>query len=298
MSKYIYLPIEILEIIGSYCDAKTQIYTSMVNKYVYSQYHIYSLNISNIQYFDSNILKQERFLRLHTLNCSGNNSLDQYDLCNLKSVRILNCHNNPKIFDVNHLANLEELDCSGENCGIDQRGIIQVRYIERLNCSENSGINDVNHLRELRELDCSGMLCGIGQSGISQLKNLHRLNCYNNGGIRNVNHLRKLNWLDCGCYSSVNQYGIRMLKNIKILICEGNREIYDVGHMINLKYLSCGYGCGIDTDDLSHLDKSTTIISDRGTTKYYLTSVRWIFYVCIIGMMFSPIYLFIILFFG
>ena len=63
------------------------------------------------------------------MDCSGSCGIDQKGIENLTKIKSLNASNNPKINNVNHLANtIEELDCKFL-CGIDDYGIKDLKNV-------------------------------------------------------------------------------------------------------------------------------------------------------------------------
>ena len=96
----------------------------------------------------------------------------------------MNASDNPKITNVNHLANLEILlarNDMGVNdiCGINDAGIAQCIKSESLDVPNNSKIKNVNHLVKLEILDASGA-CGINDAGLVQCINLRSLDAAHN----------------------------------------------------------------------------------------------------------------------
>lgn len=127
---------------------------------------------------------------LEELHCCTNLcSLGQNSINKLKKIKILNCRDNNKIKNVNHLSNtLTALDCSGE-CGIKQNGISQLNKIELFVCNDNMYIRDIHHLDcTLRELHCCGK-SAVSQKNIQKLTKLRKLYFAQNKKIIDVNHL-------------------------------------------------------------------------------------------------------------
>ena len=78
---------------------------------------------------------------LKELCCSGDCSIDQDIIGQLKLVKLY-AYGNDKIKNVNHMKEtLEELDCGG-NCGIDQGGISELKLF-KLNSVKNNKIHNV-----------------------------------------------------------------------------------------------------------------------------------------------------------
>ena len=196
------------EIVG-YLKLKDQLKCMMIDKYLYNNIYIYLLECPSEM--DQDILEQTKFRKL----------------------KILKCHDNERIYSVNHLADtLIKLNCCWKS-NIDQDGISQLKLLKILKCDDNRKIHSVNHLANtLIELNCS-YDSKIDQHGISQLKLLNILKCYDNRKIYSVNHLANiLTELDCGGESKINQNGICRLKSIKILKCDLNGRINDVNHLV------------------------------------------------------------------
>ena len=253
--------LDIVQIIVNYSILKNQIVCLQINSYTYNNLYVYSLeNIPNI---DQKIIEKKMFCRLHNLNCFNNN----------------------KINNVDHLVNtLEILNCGGD-CGIDQTHISKLKNIKELHCSDNNKINNVNHLANTLEiLSCESSTplnllakilfdsviryasgdhlllsskipnepfygtSRIDQEGISRLKHIKKLYCRNNKNINNVNHLKQtLKVLDCSLNCGIGQEGISQLLYIKKLNCIGNKKINDASHLKQTLDVS---NCEIDTTNI------------------------------------------------
>ena len=115
-------------------------------------------------------------------------NIDQKNIDKLNKLKVLVCHGNNKIYDVNHLSEtLEELHCGNFNMqcsSIDQRGLSKLKNLKKLVCTGNGSINNANHLAEtLTFLDCSSH-SGIDDIGIYKLHNLKHLTCIENKNIK------------------------------------------------------------------------------------------------------------------
>lgn len=154
---------------------------------------LYDIPEKYLHKIDQNLIKQDKYRTLKRLNLAGNR----------------------KITDVNHLLDLEELDCSYIDCAIKQDGIKRIVKFKKLNIHDNFGITDLNHLTELVELNCSGDYYEIKQDGIKSIVNLEVLIAWDCSGINNVNHLKKLKYLDCSYNSYINQNGIKNITNLE-----------------------------------------------------------------------------------
>ncbi len=235
--------IDILQIIINYCDVKTQIRCMMIDTYTYDNVYIYSLNTEMNYRVDQNVIEQKKFSRIKYLNCS----------------------NNEKIKNLNHLAEtLKTLKCI-QFSGIDQNGISNLKKLKSIDCSLNQKINSVSHLgNTLEELYCSEW-SGITQNGINGLKKLKIMDCSGNKEIYNVNSMSEtleildistldyeppyLDIRECG----ITQDGIAKLKKIQVLKCSLNDKIYNVNHLSDtLEILMCS-GSNIDQQGISKL---------------------------------------------
>ena len=207
--------LEIYQIISEYLSFIHSSNLIKLNKSVYDNIKIYDLNLESkyTKHLTINILSQKRFSKLkkiklcenifvqdldifkntlEELNCAKFTYHSQYTIINQASIKNLinlkkmNAYGNEKIFDVNHLSNLEELNC-GNNSGIDQLGLSKLNKLKILNAHNNSKIKDVSHLANtLVYLNCSWD-CGINQKGIQLLKVLKIINVQNNINInRNI----------------------------------------------------------------------------------------------------------------
>lgn len=273
--------IDIVQTIINFGKLVDQISAVEVNKYVYCNSYIYSLDASFDCNIDQKIIEQEKFRRLWKLNCS--------------------CNEN--IFSVNHLADsLLELYCSSEenefwmyrqyyeseilkNSGICQEGISELKKLKKLRCSGNRYIYNVNHLADtLEDLDCGGDECNISDSGICELKNLKILRCDYNFNIKNLDIFgHTLEILECrgGC-CGIYQDGIANLKKVKKLYCCFNPNIVNVNHLSEtLEELDCsstdcedwedyrdGTVCGVDQEGISKL-KNIKVIKYYNNNKIY-----------------------------
>ena len=155
MTDKLYLCIDVIQIICDFADIKTQLNLTSLSQECYDRIKIRQLSDKCAT---QDVIRQKKFNELQKLNV----------------------RDNPKITDVNHLANtLIELDCGWNyiigtycNCGIDQKGISDLLKLQKLVTDANATITDVNHLRNtLIELDCAD-ICGIDQKGIADLLKL------------------------------------------------------------------------------------------------------------------------------
>ena len=79
-----------------------------------------------------------------------NCGIDQYGLSNIVSLEKLSVKNNRKIYNLNHMINLKELDISESDCGVDQRGIKDIVSVKKLISSSNRNVNNLNHEKIIR----------------------------------------------------------------------------------------------------------------------------------------------------
>lgn len=133
---------------------------------------------------------------LEKLDCSGTRTiLDQEGIKKLVRMKELDTGDNFGIYNVNHMKDLESLDCYWKS-SVDQDGIKELKNIKYLRVSLNSRIHNVNHLTKLERLICRKG-SGINQEGIKNSYNLKYLDCIKNHKIRYVDHIKKLKLLYC-----------------------------------------------------------------------------------------------------
>ena len=221
---------------------------SLLNQHLYKIIMVYTLFAThNKELFNKN------FIKLENLECSKNISsinhlinlknlddgvspLLQKNIIKLNKLKMLSCYNN-KIFSVNHLKKLKNLNCS-DLSEINQEGISKISSITKIICSDNTKIISVNHFRNLRYIRSCGA-CGLMEDGISKLSKLNKFICDDNKKITNINCLNNLKKLSCYNNSGLDQNGISNLTNLVHLDCALNNKIYDVNHCTKLKVLYC-----------------------------------------------------------
>jgi len=282
----IHIPIEILEHIASYCDSnKMQLFVSMINKYVYNNFHFDSLDISSNQLFNDDLIKQERFSRLRALNCSNNNHITYIGHLSKCLVK-LDCSQ----MDIG-LGYVESESTDNQyKCAISQNSIGELKYLEELNCSNNCHITNIGHLGGiLKNLNCSGPLCGIKQDSIDKMMILDTLDCSGNSNINNVDHIiNTLKYLDCSsviatihaeCFDEwiehldaisisygdekavaafrcgIKNRAINDLKRIKTLICNNDYGISNVDELHHILDVIRCRSRTLTPDDLFQLKK-------------------------------------------
>ncbi len=218
--------------------------------------NIYLIEIIDDKYsriIDEKILKNETYQFIQKLNlCESNKIFDLNFLTKLKeldcsfteindnnikelNLEHLSANNCKNITNINHMSKLKILDVSG-NCGVNDYGIKNLLNIVELNASENTKITNVNHMLKLKILDAIGN-CGVNDYGIKNLLNVIKLNASSNTKITNVNHMLKLEILGASGNCGVNDYGIKNLLNIVELIVSENTKITNINHMTKLKIL-------------------------------------------------------------
>ena len=101
--------IDIISVLLKYCNITEQINICEINKYLYDELYIFSLDVKNIKYFDNAILKQKRYSKMQKLDCSDNKILTNIDCIN---------------------DTLKILLCNGKTCGINQESISGLRILE------------------------------------------------------------------------------------------------------------------------------------------------------------------------
>jgi len=198
--------LDIVQTVINFSNLKNQIRCSQMDKYVYDNLYIYSLNTK--YGMSQEIIEKRIFCKMEKLYCYGND----------------------KINNISHLKKtLRVLKCGGD-CGISQKDILGLQCIEKLDCVNNYKINSVNHLNKtLRALSCGSS--GIDQKGISKLKYLEKIYCSKK--IDNLSHLKNtLKILNCSGNCEINQEAILELNHIEKLDCSENKKIDNVNHLI------------------------------------------------------------------
>ncbi len=191
--------------------------------------------------------------------------IEQNTLNKCINVVKLNICNNCNITTVNQLRFIEDLDISGNLCGVDQDGISWLKIVKILNMSNNNKIYDLNHLQQITELDVSKTY-SISQYRISSLLLIAKLNVSENDEVYEFNHLKFLIDLDISNMPDVLerynnncnkwQVGISNATTIKVLNVSGNCNIKNVNHLKSLVSLniSCKRQfCGVDQNGISEL---------------------------------------------
>src|SRR5271156_2008025 len=138
----------IIEIIFVYCNLNDQI------KLKTSSYYYSHLKIKNlfVKYPDNiKIFENKNFMNIEQLYCIL--EIDQEGIQNLTRITKLDCGDNSKIKNINHMTNMIELVCY-EDLGVDQEGIQNLTKMTKLNCSNNSKIKNINQMTNMIELDC------------------------------------------------------------------------------------------------------------------------------------------------
>ena len=133
--------------------------------------------------------------------------VDQKCILELTNLIYLECRNNKKIANVNHLAgSLEYLDCSGKYSGIFQNGISELKYVHTLFCDMNINIYDFNHMgNTLKKLCCSDT--DVKYEGIKNLSKLEYLDCSHCAGINNIDDIANISGNLTGlAYSHLNNF--------------------------------------------------------------------------------------------
>ena len=211
--------------------SQSKIDQDCINKLV----HLTEINV------DQNplIYKLDHLKNLKKLSCTNHcqrSGITQDTINNLTGLTTLIAHNDA-IYDVNHMVNLQTLDCGSLTCGIGQSGINKLVNLRFLNVNDNYRITNVNHLTNLQKLYCSTVVFGIKQDGISELRNLIELNVNNNSHITDINHLHKLQILYCHYKSGINSTGLNKLTNLTHLSMRMNNSIDDINSLTSLTRL-------------------------------------------------------------
>lgn len=262
MDNYHKMIVDVLTQICEFSYFKDKIKLCQITKSTYSSIYIYSIDRDDM--YDSVYIKITQSILMQK---------------KFSKIKKLNCYDNSKVNNVNHLKKtLEKLNCGG-NCMIDIEGISQLEKLTVLKCSDNNKIcsivNISNFADTIEELDCS-FNDSINQNDINKMIKLKVLKCNGNTKIYNVNHLNgTLEKLSCALNSSINQKGISRLTNLKKLNCLDNKHIYDVNHMIYLSKLNCGSDCGINQLGISQLKYLQILLCSSNPTIYDVNHLKY-----------------------
>lgn len=169
------------------------------------------------------------------LDCSHCEYITQYDIEQLKFLKILNMNYADNICDLGHLSDtLKELHCSANTSvysknKMSQKGIEKLFKLVHIECNDNTHIHNVNHMKNLETLECTGK-SGVNQEGIANLAHLKYLDCSFNPHIIDVNHMAStLERLECqGDNCGIGQKGIENLLRLKHIECQHNSKITDI----------------------------------------------------------------------
>lgn len=261
------LPIDIVEIIVSYCDENIIIGLSDIFPRLMSDLSVgyndlciqSNLDISIFLLTDIKCWKYITMLRLHTntdyqviknrtryINSMG---VNEYHIM-MKTItsygyNILNSDNLPTSDGFRYFSNLRTLVCDASS--ITDQDLIHLKNLESLWCEDCQSISDqgIKHLTKLEYLSCS--FTNISNHGILYLKNLESLTCegcryIDDDGIQGMTKLKRL---DCTDTDITNQ-GIKFLVNLELLECSG----------------TC-----INTNGMRHLEHLTSVYCDKKQIK-------------------------------
>jgi flagellin-specific chaperone FliS len=205
------LNLDVIYLIFEFLDFLSKITFRGTTKYMYKLeiHDFYNIEKKYLKLLNDEILLNYPYIKY--LNASGNRNITNVNhmgkslielnasgtFCgiNNKGIKNLNllklyAYYNPKIYNVNHMENIIELDAS-YNCGISDEGIKNLKNLQKLCATDNFKIKNINHMTQsLIELDAS-YDCGISDEGITKL-NLQILYSHCNEKIKNVNHMNKL----------------------------------------------------------------------------------------------------------
>lgn len=174
--------------------------------------------------------------RLTMLSSTGrtrgicNKDIDQLNL------KYLSVNNNPNIWNIGHMNNLEILHAEGYS-SIGDHDIQALNNLKELYIDHNKRITDVNHLTKLEVLSVRSSF--IKDLGI-QICTLKKLYIDGSMSITNLNHMTNLEVLSAKYCHSIRESGIKSLK-LKELYLDGNKSISNVNFMTTLEKLSANY---------------------------------------------------------
>ena len=195
-----------------------------------------------------------KFADLRELDASRWCGIDQAGISELRHLTKLSVVANARIYDVNHLTDLIQLDISYK----------YPRTLEiELSCEDDNDNNSENDSEyDMENHECDGINCrskrsncnltGVGQSGICDLRNLLALYAEGNTKVTDVNHLIKLRELNISARCTVGQSGISELRNIIILDVGANSHVTSVNHLKYLRALNI-LECGVDQTGISEI---------------------------------------------
>uniref|UniRef100_A0A8D9BVJ7 Uncharacterized protein n=1 Tax=Cacopsylla melanoneura TaxID=428564 RepID=A0A8D9BVJ7_9HEMI len=179
------------------------------------------------------------------------------------SLKRLNLNSgNISSFNISHLVNLTEIDCSCSSI-IDaaiNNFPVSLEKIKLYRCTEISHFN-ISHLVHLKEIDCS---CStITNAAINKLPvSLEKVKLYRCEAIYQINifhpqlaqitlkisHLLNLKQIDCSCTAieteSINNFPIS-LEKVKLSRCTNVHQI-NISHLVNLKEIDCSHSSILD----------------------------------------------------
>lgn len=198
-------------------DTRTAIIMMKLNTYTNTNIIIKHL-VGVSELLTSNILKQQKYRKLESLDISGYQCpIQDSDILNFTKIKKLNASANPKITNINHMIHIIECNISSFICGVSDSGICDLKYIKILNACYNPKIININYMIHIETLLIGGQHCGVSDSGICDLYNIKKLYASNNPKITNINHMTKME--DCNvsykCGVADNAYRNPKITNIK-----------------------------------------------------------------------------------
>jgi hypothetical protein len=229
------LPLEIVQEIFHHLDFSDQINFQSASKYFYNSLRIYRLN--RVKNLNDDILMKFSYLKY------------------------LDIHNNPNIYNVYHLTNLQILKATGSMCNLSNvYGCTNLTYLDT---SGNSFISTFNQLSKLKTLICHYLRntnmdhgikyctnlthlsianCGFTQKSIINHVNLTKLNIYDVYHITNINHLTNLVALNIsGTCNGIQNDGFSKCTNLVSLEMFNNKRVTNLNHLKKLTFLKAGY---------------------------------------------------------
>ena len=143
------------------------------------------LNILHNNNININI---NQFTNLKSLCCGYLSGTYDLKSLNLKSLFAYNVH----IKNINHMTNLELLDCGGYISNVNDDDLKNLN-LTKLYMDDNMIIKNISHMDNLRILSCNNT--NINDNSIKNL-NLINLKCSTNKNITNVEHMTNLKMLN------------------------------------------------------------------------------------------------------
>ena len=133
-------------------------------------------------------------------------------------------HDNPHVYNINHLTSLTFLDISGFNSRLSHEGIKELKALKELRCDYNSNVKNISFFTEL-----------VTFSQCMETMELEP------------------------AVTGITQDGIKGLKKLESITLDGNQTFLDLNHLTSLKYISATHDCGIEPESICSLPNLETL---------------------------------------